>query len=188
MQASVALLCWPLLTVLRLCCSLLVCRGYNVGVRLIDEFLCRASGVSCANFRDTASVIAKVAFKMFLGISAEVGRWRPDGRQCVLSFKGNPLLDFVELPQHLAKLEYSNVIAGVIRGACAMIQMHVTVEFVKDELRGQPAHAHDHAHAVSTHSRSSRCPPPPACCSADCAVALSVRGRAAQAPERVRFA
>jgi hypothetical protein len=103
---------------------------------LIDEFLCRATGVSCSNFRETASVIAKVAFKMFLGITAEVGRWRPDGRQCVLSFKGNPLLDFVELPQHLAKLEYSNMIAGVIRGACQMIQMQVTVEFVKDELKG----------------------------------------------------
>ena len=54
----------------------------------------------------------------------------------MLSFKGNPLLDFVELPASLAQLEYSNVIAGCIRGACAMIQMTVTVEFIKDELKG----------------------------------------------------
>jgi hypothetical protein len=71
-----------------------------------------------------------------LHLCVSVSRWRPDGRQCVLSFKGNPLLDFVELPASLAQLEYSNVIAGCIRGACAMIQMTVTVEFIKDELKG----------------------------------------------------
>jgi hypothetical protein len=124
------------------CC--VVCRGYNIGCRLIDEFLSRASGVNCVNFRETASVVAKVALRMFLGITAEVGRWRADGRQCVLSFKGNPLLDFVELPQHLSKLDYSAIINGAIRGACQMIQMQVTVETIKDELKGQHITAHQH--------------------------------------------
>jgi hypothetical protein len=45
--------------------------GYNIGVRLIDELLAKAGTLSCANFRETANVIAKVAFKMFLGIAAE---------------------------------------------------------------------------------------------------------------------
>ena len=144
--------------------SVCVCdRGYNIGIRLIDEFLSRASGVSCSNFRESCSVLAKVAFKMFLGITAEVGRWRADGRQCVLSFKGNPLLDFVELPQHLARLDYSNLIAGVIRGACCMIQMTVSVEWVKDELKGtakqrRAKHSAAHCSNSSTPLIRLRCP------------------------------
>lgn len=35
-------------------------RGYNIGVRLIDEFLAKSGVGNCANFRETADVIAKV--------------------------------------------------------------------------------------------------------------------------------
>jgi hypothetical protein len=41
--------------------------GFNIGVRLIDEFLAKSGVNNCSNFRETADVIAKVAFKMFLG-------------------------------------------------------------------------------------------------------------------------
>ena len=47
-------------------------RGYNIGVRLIDEFLAKAQIGQCGSFADTADVIAKIGFKMFLGITAEV--------------------------------------------------------------------------------------------------------------------
>ena len=47
-------------------------RGYNIGVRLIDEFLAKAQVGQCGNFSETAEVIAKVGFKMFLGVTAEV--------------------------------------------------------------------------------------------------------------------
>ena len=36
-------------------------RGYNIGVRLIDEFLAKAQVSSCSSFHETADVIAKVA-------------------------------------------------------------------------------------------------------------------------------
>ena len=41
-------------------------------MRLIDEFLAKAQVGNCGNFGETAEVIAKVGFKMFLGITAEV--------------------------------------------------------------------------------------------------------------------
>lgn len=47
-------------------------RGYNIGVRLIDEFLAKAQVGQCGSFAETAEVIAKVGFKMFLGVVAEV--------------------------------------------------------------------------------------------------------------------
>lgn len=47
-------------------------RGYNIGTRLIDEFLAKAQAGQCGNFAETGEVIAKVGFKMFLGVTAEV--------------------------------------------------------------------------------------------------------------------
>ena len=47
-------------------------RGYNIGVRLIDEFLAKSGITNCSDFRETGEVISKVAFKMFLGITADV--------------------------------------------------------------------------------------------------------------------
>jgi len=35
-------------------------RGYNIGVRLIEDFLARSGQGKCHDFRETADVIAKV--------------------------------------------------------------------------------------------------------------------------------
>ena len=35
-------------------------RGYNIGIRLIDEFLAKSKTGKCIDFRDTADKIAKV--------------------------------------------------------------------------------------------------------------------------------
>ena len=43
-----------------------VCRGYNMGIRLIDEFLAKAKITSCGDFRETADKIAKVS-QLFCG-------------------------------------------------------------------------------------------------------------------------
>lgn len=34
--------------------------GYNIGVRLIEDFLAKTSTARCGNFRDTADMISKV--------------------------------------------------------------------------------------------------------------------------------
>jgi len=137
--------------------------GYNIGIRLIDEFLAKSGTKPCANFKETAQVIAKVAFKMFLGITAEVvspsavavstgtpavsrGATVPagtstnsavdDSKQFSLTFKGNPFFDFVELPATLTDLQYGNILCGVIRGALQMIQLVVDCQYVRSELTG----------------------------------------------------
>lgn len=35
-------------------------RGYNIGIRLIDEFLAKSNVSRCVDFKETAEVIAKV--------------------------------------------------------------------------------------------------------------------------------
>ena len=75
--------------------------GYNMGCRMIDDFFARqkaANQVSCRDFRQTMDVLAKQAFKMFLGVYADVGNWDAQGQSCSLILKDNPLSDFVVLP------------------------------------------------------------------------------------------
>ena len=56
-------------------------RGYRIGVRLIDEFLARSAVGRCQDLRETADVISKVAFKMFLGVSARVDNWAAEDKE-----------------------------------------------------------------------------------------------------------
>jgi hypothetical protein len=110
--------------------------GYNIGVRLIEDFLARSGVGRCSDFRETADVIAKQAFKMFLGIIPVVTNWSPAGDEFSLLIENNPLIDFVELPEGHSQLNYSNILCGALRGALEMVQLDVTVWFVQDQLKG----------------------------------------------------
>ncbi|EAL68879.3 trafficking protein particle complex subunit 3 [Dictyostelium discoideum AX4] len=106
--------------------------GYNIGIRLIEEFLAKSGIGRCSDFIETAEVIAKVGFKMFLGVNAHVGDWDANRKEFHLTIEDNPLIDFVELPdQYKHKLYYSNILCGVMRGALEMVQMKVKCTFVK---------------------------------------------------------
>ncbi|KAL5489793.1 hypothetical protein ACEPAF_4386 [Sanghuangporus sanghuang] len=130
--------------------------GYNIGTRLIEDFLARSNLGRCADFRETGEVVSKVGFKSFLNITPTVTHGPPPppssssksstpqphssgpGSFFSLTFDENPLAEFVELPDEALQggLWYSNVLCGVIRGALEMIQMQVETTFVSDVLRG----------------------------------------------------
>eukprot|EP01112_Ceratiomyxa_fruticulosa_P016587 TRINITY_DN5035_c0_g1_i1.p1 TRINITY_DN5035_c0_g1~~TRINITY_DN5035_c0_g1_i1.p1 ORF type:complete len:190 (-),score=44.18 TRINITY_DN5035_c0_g1_i1:67-636(-) len=110
--------------------------GYNIGMRLIEEFLARSNVGRCADFVETAEVIAKVGFKMFLGISATVTDWDVEKKEFSLILEDNPLTEFVELPEQYSKLWYSNILCGVIRGSLEMVQMKVEANFLRCTLHG----------------------------------------------------
>ena len=81
----------------------------------------------CQDFTETADVIAKVAFKMYLNITPTVTKWSPASDEFSLMLDHNPLVEFVELPEDRRRdLCYSNVISGAITGALRMLQMEVT--------------------------------------------------------------
>ncbi|KAF2839469.1 TRAPP I complex, partial [Patellaria atrata CBS 101060] len=113
--------------------------GYNIGLRLIEDFLAKSNTGSCASFRDTAEMISKVGFKIFLNITPTVANWSSDSKQFSLIFDENPLADFVELPDDgraQDELWYSNILCGVLRGALEMVAMQVEAHFISDILRG----------------------------------------------------
>ncbi|KAJ3416154.1 transport protein particle 22 kDa subunit [Chytridiales sp. JEL 0842] len=111
--------------------------GYNIGGRLIEDFLAKTSMGKCTDFRDTAEMISKVGFKIFMGITPTVTNWSADSKEFSLIFEENPLSEFVELPEEaLAELWYSNILCGVLRGALEAVLLQVECVFVSDVLRG----------------------------------------------------
>jgi trafficking protein particle complex subunit 3 len=113
--------------------------GYNIGMRLIEDYLAKSATGACKDFRETAEMMAKVGFKIFLNITPTIANWTSDGKQFSLIFDENPLADFVELPDDdraQDELWYSNILCGVLRGALEMVSMQVEAHFTSDVLRG----------------------------------------------------
>ena len=110
-------------------------RGYNIGVRLVDEFLAQSRIAKCSSLKDTAELLSKVGFKMFLGVAPAVGKWSSDEKEFSLLLDENPFTDFVDLPEQYKDLLYSNLLCGVIRGALEMVQIRVECHFSADALR-----------------------------------------------------
>lgn len=113
--------------------------GYNIGIRLIEDFLAKTGTGRCQSFKDTAEVVSKAGFKVFLNVSPQVTNWSQDGRAFSLILDENPLAEFVELPDDdkaSKELWYSNVLVGVLKGALEMVQLEVEAFFVSDVLRG----------------------------------------------------
>lgn len=55
---------------------------------------------------------------------------------CIIVFNDNPFTYFVEIPEKYHGLFYSNLLCGVIKGACEMIMIMVDCVFVEDTLNG----------------------------------------------------
>lgn len=107
---------------------------YNIGVRLVEEYLAKTRTRSLKSFKHSCENIASVAFPMFVGITASVESWNEDEQSCILStiflfllcfvgFVSNPLSNFVELPEEFSKLQYNAVYCGIIRGALEMVHV-----------------------------------------------------------------
>ncbi|EON69001.1 hypothetical protein W97_08259 [Coniosporium apollinis CBS 100218] len=113
--------------------------GYNIGLRIIEDFLAKSNTGACANFKEVAETISKVGFKIFLNITPTITNWTSDSKQFSLVFEENPLADFVELPDDgraQDELWYSNILCGILRGALEMVHMQVEAHFTSDILRG----------------------------------------------------
>eukprot|EP00056_Hartaetosiga_gracilis_P021848 m.26836 g.26836 ORF g.26836 m.26836 type:complete len:175 (+) comp9297_c0_seq3:71-595(+) len=110
--------------------------GYNMGVRMVDDFVAHRNTERCGNFKESCSTLAKDGFRMFLGVGASIGQWNEDETECVISLEENPLIAFVELPSEHSELSYSSVYCGAIKGAMEVIQYKTDVTIQKDPLKG----------------------------------------------------
>lgn len=98
--------------------------GYNMGIRLIEDYLAKTNTGRCYDLKDTADKIQS-AFRMYLGVQPNVANWSAAGDEFSFILDTNPLTELVELPDDLKGLKYCNTICGIIRGALEMVQMDV---------------------------------------------------------------
>ncbi|BGP53456.1 hypothetical protein JCM8202_001099 [Rhodotorula sphaerocarpa] len=117
--------------------------GYNMGVRLIEDFLARTGLGRCRDFAETGEILSKVAFRSFLSITPTLVQHPaapPAQPQPAFSliFEENPLTEFVELPEEAIQggLVYCKILEGVVRGALEMVQTSVEAKIVTDVMRG----------------------------------------------------
>ncbi|KAI1279558.1 Trafficking protein particle complex subunit 3 [Halotydeus destructor] len=109
--------------------------GYNIGMRLIEDFLAKTGSRRCLDFKDVAEKL-QMAFKMYFGSSPSVTNWSPGNDEFSLIIDNNPLTEYVELPDSLGNLKYSNIFVGIIRGSLEMVQIEVQTWFLQDFLKG----------------------------------------------------
>lgn len=110
--------------------------GHSIGLRLADEYVARSGTTRCSDRRVAMDRAARVGFKLFLSVQGSVAGWSADGAECSLVLEDNPLVDFVELPEALAHLKYSNVLPGVLRGAFEAVGTDVECTLVKEPTQG----------------------------------------------------
>lgn len=109
--------------------------GYNIGVRIVEDFLARTNSGKCTDLRETSEKVQQ-AFRLFLNVSPTVTSWSPANDEFSLIFESNPVGEFVELPDHCANLKYANILCGAVRGALEMVHLEVAAWFVHDTLKG----------------------------------------------------
>ncbi|CCW64646.1 unnamed protein product [Phytomonas sp. EM1] len=114
--------------------------GHRIGARLVEEYSMRSGAPPCRTFAHAAESVARIGFRMFLNISADVAPVKDSADSFSITFYDNPLSLFVELPPGplLDQLWYSNIICGAIAGALTIVGFRCEVRFVSDKLRGDP--------------------------------------------------
>ena len=117
--------------------------GYNIGIRLIDDFLAKSCLPPPKTFDEAISIITNNALSFYLGVGAKKELVKTDNNmidnnqqyEYKIYFNDNPLNDYVELPDKFKGLWYSNMICGVIRGSLEAINIKVECKYVKDTLK-----------------------------------------------------
>ena len=118
--------------------------GYNIGIRLIDDFLAKSCIDPPKTFEEAISIITNNALKFYWNVGAKYELVKTDSNmidtnqqyEYRIYFSENPLNDYVELPDKFKGLWYSNMICGVIRGALEAINIKVECKYSKDTLKG----------------------------------------------------
>ncbi|GMT19290.1 hypothetical protein PFISCL1PPCAC_10587, partial [Pristionchus fissidentatus] len=100
--------------------------GFNMGTRLADDFLSKRTNVSrCTDCKQMADTLAKEVIPMYLGVSASISNWSSGDKEFSLILDNNPLMELVEVPQSMSSLNYSQLLAGAIRGGLEAVHIKV---------------------------------------------------------------
>lgn len=109
--------------------------GYNIGLRLIEDYLAKSSAPRCKDLKDVADKIQH-AFQLYLNVMPSVDHWSQANDEFSIILYNNPLTEFVELPDSLQDMNYLNILPGIIRGALEVVSVPVHTWINSDQLKG----------------------------------------------------
>jgi hypothetical protein len=109
--------------------------GANIGRRLIEDLLAKTR-LMCTSIRELAEIIGVVAFKMYLGVSADIRMVSDEDKEFFLILPETGLTDYVEIPDSFRTLRYLNIFCGVIKGGLEMLGYETLVTLDRDQLLG----------------------------------------------------
>ena len=108
--------------------------GYDIGKRLVDDLI---DDIQRVDHSDQNKLMEKLIFQLaqyYLGI---IGNYNQTGEnEFHLKFPENPISLYVELPDSLEGLCYSNIICGIMRGMLEITGFEVKCELIKDKMKG----------------------------------------------------
>ncbi len=105
--------------------------GFNIGSRLIDEYLAKTEIPVCKSFKEVGGNVIE-AFKLFFGVESKLVM--KNDQEFSITFNQNPLAENVAIPKKYEGLSYSNIYCGIIRGALEAVNMRVKCYFTRDKL------------------------------------------------------
>ena len=108
--------------------------GYDIGKRLVDDLIDDFQRVDTSDQNKLMEKLICQLAQYYLGI---IGNYSQTGeKEFHLIFTENPISLYVELPESLEGLCYSNVICGIMRGMLEICGYEVKCEIVKDKIKG----------------------------------------------------
>ena len=109
--------------------------GYDIGKRLVDDLIDDFQRVLDSS--DQNKLMEKLICQLaqyYLGI---IGTYsQTSEKEFHLKFTENPISLYVELPESLEGLCYSNIICGIMRGMLEISGFEIKCEFAKDKMKG----------------------------------------------------
>ena len=108
--------------------------GYEMGKRLLDDLIDDFQKKIDPSNPKLMEILIKQLAQYYLGIISSVNQVAE--KEFHLVFNENPISFYVELPESLNDLCYSNIICGIFRGMLEVSGFEITCEFVKDKMKG----------------------------------------------------
>ena len=109
--------------------------GYNIGKRLVDDLIDDFhKNIDQSNQDKLMEKLICQLTQYYLGI---IGKYNQTAeKEYHLTFTENPISLYVELPESLEGLCYSNIICGILRGMLEISGFEIKCELVKDKMKG----------------------------------------------------
>jgi hypothetical protein len=109
--------------------------GYNIGLRLINDIIASQieRNLDSSN-PNLLSTLLTCTLSNFLGLTGELKK--VNEKEFHYLFSENSLALYVEIPENLKGLIYTNIINGVLRGVCEIANFKIESKFIKDKLNG----------------------------------------------------